>query len=153
MAGSSLSEKAAAAPPANEDVEKDGRSLSVGRAESQPDHVANSRILKHSHDADEALKAFADREGTVFDISEETNRRLLRKIDFNLMPVSTWKRPLVLARLIQLLSGDGQILCVVYGLNYLDKTTLSYASIMGLTLPPSQGGLGLVGDQYNWLGR
>jgi len=47
-------------------------------------------------------------------------------------------------------------MCIVYGLNYLDKTTLSYASIMGLRLPPSDNklasGIGLVGDQYSWLG-
>ncbi len=39
------------------------------------------------------------------------------------------------------------MLCVVYGLNYLDKTTLSYASIMGL-----QKSLHLVSDNYQWLG-
>jgi ACS family allantoate permease-like MFS transporter len=39
------------------------------------------------------------------------------------------------------------MLCVVYGLNYLDKTTLSYASIMGL-----QADIGLKGDNYQWLG-
>lgn len=44
-------------------------------------------ILKHSHDADEAMKAFAGHEGEVIHIDEETNRRLLRKIDWNLMPV------------------------------------------------------------------
>jgi ACS family allantoate permease-like MFS transporter len=38
------------------------------------------------------------------------------------------------------------MLCVVYGLNYLDKTTLSYASIMGL-----QESLGLHGTNYSWL--
>lgn len=46
-------------------------------------------------------------------------------------------------------------MCVVYGLNYLDKTTLSYASIMGLKLPPSENklksGINLTGDQYQWL--
>jgi len=44
----------------------------------------------------------------------------------------------------------------VYGLNYLDKTTLSYASIMGLKLPPSgdklKSGIGITGPQYSWLG-
>jgi hypothetical protein len=45
-----------------------------------------------------------------------------------------------------------QLLCVVYGLNYLDKTTLSYASVLGITLPKEEGGIGLVGHQYNWLG-
>lgn len=39
------------------------------------------------------------------------------------------------------------MLCVVYGLNYLDKTTLSYASIMGL-----QTDIHLKGTNYQWLG-
>jgi ACS family allantoate permease-like MFS transporter len=46
-----------------------------------------------------------------------------------------------------LLILNWQMLCVVYGLNYLDKTTLSYASIMGL-----QADIGLKGDNYQWLG-
>jgi MFS transporter, ACS family, allantoate permease len=50
------------------------------------------------------------------------------------------------------MSYSRQIMCVVYGLNYLDKTTLSYASIMGISEPTAQGGIGLVGTQYNWLG-
>lgn len=37
-------------------------------------------------------------------------------------------------------------MCVVYGLNYLDKTTISYASIMGIKTD-----IGLVGDDYQWL--
>jgi ACS family allantoate permease-like MFS transporter len=38
-------------------------------------------------------------------------------------------------------------MCIVYGLNYLDKTTISYASVMGI-----QKDIGLVGDNYQWLG-
>lgn len=38
-------------------------------------------------------------------------------------------------------------MCIVYGLNYLDKTTISYASVMGI-----QEDIGLVGDNYQWLG-
>ncbi|KXT13971.1 hypothetical protein AC579_4207 [Pseudocercospora musae] len=82
-------------------------------------------VLKHSHDADEALKAFASLSGQVIEIDEATNKRLLRKIDVNLMP----------------------IMCIIYGLQFLDKTTLSYASIMGLKTD-----IGLVGDNYQWLG-
>ncbi|KAK5705481.1 Allantoate permease [Elasticomyces elasticus] len=67
-------------------------------------------ILKHSHDADEAMKAFEGHAGQIIHIDEATNKRLLRRIDWNLIP----------------------IMCVTYGLNYLDKTTLSYASIMGI---------------------
>ena len=85
-----------------------------------PDH-----ILKHSHDADEAMKAFLGHEGQVIELDEATNKRLLRRIDWNLIP----------------------IMCVVYGLNFLDKTSISYASIMGL-----EDGLKLVGDDYEWLG-
>ena len=49
-------------------------------------------VLKHSHDADEALKAFASHEGTVIEIDEATNKRLLRIIDWNLMPVRARQR-------------------------------------------------------------
>lgn len=45
-------------------------------------------ILKHSQDADEAMKAFAGHQGQVIELDEATNKRLLRKIDWNLMPVS-----------------------------------------------------------------
>lgn len=38
-------------------------------------------------------------------------------------------------------------MCIVYMLNFLDKTTLSYASVMGI-----KKDIGLVGDDYQWLG-
>ncbi|KAI9725141.1 MAG: hypothetical protein M1828_003483 [Chrysothrix sp. TS-e1954] len=82
-------------------------------------------LLAHSHDADEAMKAMAENEGLSLEIDEATNKRLLRKIDMTIMP----------------------ILCIVYGLNYLDKTTISYASVMGI-----KKDIGLVGDDYQWLG-
>ena len=47
----------------------------------------DDKILKHSHDADAAMKAFEGYEGQTLELSEETNRRLLRKIDWHLMPV------------------------------------------------------------------
>jgi ACS family allantoate permease-like MFS transporter len=43
--------------------------------------------MEHSHDADEAMKAFADMAGVNLEIDEATNKRLLRKIDFNLLPI------------------------------------------------------------------
>ena len=45
-------------------------------------------IMKHSHDADEALKAFASHQGQVIELSDAENKRLLRRIDWNLIPVS-----------------------------------------------------------------
>lgn len=49
--------------------------------------VDPSVVLKHAIDGDEALKAFANHQGAVIHIDEATNKRLLRKIDMNLMPV------------------------------------------------------------------
>ncbi|RKU48354.1 hypothetical protein DL546_008829 [Coniochaeta pulveracea] len=81
--------------------------------------------LKHANrnDADEALKIFE--EGEVITMTPEDEKKLLRKIDLHLMP----------------------LLCLVYGLNYLDKTTLSYASIMGLKTD-----INLTGGDYSWVG-
>ncbi|KAL2005382.1 hypothetical protein VTN00DRAFT_2593 [Thermoascus crustaceus] len=101
--------------PPTEDVEKD----------SLPRKHADSKILEHSHDADEAMKAFSGIDGEAITIDEATNKRLLKIIDWHLMP----------------------LMCVVYGMNYLDKTTLSYASIMGL-----KPDIGLKGNDYQWLG-
>ncbi|PNS20595.1 hypothetical protein CAC42_322 [Sphaceloma murrayae] len=78
-----------------------------------------------SDDEDEAMKALRAHGGAPIEIDEATNKRLLKIIDWHLMP----------------------IMCLTYGLNYLDKTTISYASIMGL-----QEDLGLRGDNYQWLG-
>ena len=77
-------------------------------------------------DADEALQAVGNN-GSAEEIAidEETRRRLVRKIDLHIMP----------------------IMCIVYGLNYLDKTTLSYASVMGL-----ETDLNLTKSNYQWLG-
>ncbi|KAL9106296.1 MAG: hypothetical protein Q9187_008577 [Circinaria calcarea] len=82
------------------------------------------KVILHANNADEAMKAFAGSEGEVLVLDEATGKRLLRKIDLHLMP----------------------LLCVIYGLNYLDKTTLSYASVMGI-----RKDIGLVNDDYQWL--
>ena len=95
----------------------------VNLEEKRRGSVAAEKILKHSHDADEAMKAFEN--GEIIEIDEATNKRLLKIIDRNLIP----------------------LMCVVYGLNYLDKTTLSYASVMGI-----KKDINLVGDDYQWLG-
>ncbi|KAJ5674981.1 transporter [Penicillium maclennaniae] len=81
-------------------------------------------LEKHAHDADEAMKAFDELQGEAIELDEATNKRLLRIIDWHMMP----------------------IMCCIYGMNYLDKTTLSYASIMGI-----KKDLNLVKDQYQWL--
>ena len=104
---------------------QNGRSVSpppIGSSERKTSADVE-KVIAHSHDADEAMKAFAN--GEIVEIDEATNKRLLRIIDLHMMP----------------------IMCIVYGINYLDKTTISYASIMGL-----KKDLNLVGDDYQWLG-
>ncbi|KAG2731540.1 hypothetical protein G9P44_005127 [Scheffersomyces stipitis] len=59
------------------------------------------------------------------ELDEATDRKLLRKIDFFLMPV----------------------LCTLYCFQFMDKLTNSYASILGLRTD-----LHMVGDMYSWTG-
>lgn len=67
------------------DVEKD---LPAPLADAIKEGRVSDKVLAHSHDADEAMKAFAGHEGEVIHIDEATNKRLLRKIDWNLIPVT-----------------------------------------------------------------
>ena len=46
-----------------------------------------AKILKHANDADDAMKAFEGHDGEILVLDEATNRRLLRKIDLNILPV------------------------------------------------------------------
>ena len=68
--------------------EKDMMSSNMEKQPPSPVEMAHppEKILKHAGDADEAMKAFAGYDGEVLVLDEATNRRLLRKIDLNLMP-------------------------------------------------------------------
>jgi len=81
------------------------------------------KVIAHSHDADEAMSAFTS--GEIIEVDEATSKRLLRIIDWHLMP----------------------IMCLCYGIQFLDKVAISYASIMGL-----ETDLNLKGAEYQWLG-
>jgi len=50
--------------------------------------VIPDKVLKHANDADEAMKAFEGHEGEVLVLDEATNKRLLRIIDWNILPAS-----------------------------------------------------------------
>lgn len=70
------------------DVEKvvsaaDNESVSPGTVQK-----LDEKILKHSHDADAAMKAFEGMDGQAIELTPEKNKALLRKIDWHLMPVS-----------------------------------------------------------------
>ena len=82
--------------------------------------------LVDSGNADEAIQvAWNHQDIGTSAIDEETSQKLLRKIDCHILPM----------------------MCLAYGLNYLDKTTISYASIMGL-----EEELKLTKTNYQWLG-
>ena len=49
--------------------------------------VPPAQGVEHTTDADEAMKAFEGHQGGLLYLDEATNRRLLRKIDRNIMPV------------------------------------------------------------------
>ncbi|KAI3326224.1 major facilitator superfamily transporter allantoate [Xylariaceae sp. AK1471] len=93
------------------------RESHVPEVDNLPKHVINN-------DPDEALRLVNAYAGETILLSAEEQKKLLRKIDFHLMP----------------------FLCIVYGLNYLDKTTLSYASIMGFKTD-----LNIGVSEYNWV--
>lgn len=46
---------------------------------------AAQELIAHSHDADEAMKAFES--GELIELDEATNKRLLRTIDLHLLPL------------------------------------------------------------------
>lgn len=50
--------------------------------------VIPDKVLQHANDADEAMKAFEGHEGEVLVLDEATNKRLLRIIDWNILPAS-----------------------------------------------------------------
>lgn len=55
------------------------------------EEIEKGKLFKHDIDADEALKAVTGADGNIH-IDEETNKRLLRKIDLNLMPVCVLRK-------------------------------------------------------------
>ncbi|TCD62052.1 hypothetical protein EIP91_007528 [Steccherinum ochraceum] len=109
-------------------------SVSSDGAEKKADieHAENAPSLNDqpvagpssSKGKDAALEILVDA-STPVQISPEQDRRVLRKIDLWLMP----------------------IICMVYFLQQLDKSSLSYASVFDIA-----GETHLVGSQYSWLG-
>ena len=67
-------------PSTPPDMEKAPRLDSIGHPQEA--------IIKHANDADEAMKAFEGYEGEILVLDEATSKKLLRKIDWHLMPVS-----------------------------------------------------------------
>jgi hypothetical protein len=82
-----------------------------------------TRGVKLAH-FDEALEILASTQGVRY-VTEDENARILKKIDWHIMPV----------------------IVVIYFLQLLDKQTLAFSSVFGLSIDT-----GLVGDKYSLLG-
>ena len=76
------------------------------------------------HGADAALQLLKTTGGLRQPVDPEASKRLLRKIDLHIMP----------------------LICIVYFLQYIDKTAISYASVTGII-----ESTGLHGNQFNWV--
>ncbi|KAJ9155758.1 Major facilitator superfamily transporter allantoate [Pleurostoma richardsiae] len=74
--------------------------------------------------ADAALELLEETGGLSQPVDPARNARLLRKIDIHVMP----------------------LICLVYFLQYIDKTSISYASVTGIA-----ASTGLKGDDFNWV--
>lgn len=70
------------------DMEKETMTMDDSAPQSGLKKKINETLVKHSHDADAAMKAFEGMEGQVLELTEEKSKALLRKIDWHLMPVS-----------------------------------------------------------------
>lgn len=79
----------------------------------------------HPVDVDEAMKLALELEGKNIVLDEKRDRQLLRKIDFYILP----------------------LICFLYACQFMDKTTSSYAAVMGL-----KKDLDMKGDMYSWSG-
>ncbi|GFZ46001.1 hypothetical protein JCM24511_03735 [Saitozyma sp. JCM 24511] len=108
------------------DVEGDSKETQVVRTGSAGIGFRLSGLW-HRHDLNDFHQEAIDRYGRDGDISEEMETRVKRKIDLIVLPC----------------------LGICYAFYYIDKTTLSYAAIFGISDP--QIGLGLHGTQYSWL--
>jgi hypothetical protein len=91
-----------------------------------PDHGTDveSITAASSRDLDETYEIYKQQQQDVGDIDPAEARRVLRKIDLHLLP---------------LLMGS-------YMLQYLDKSSINFASVYGL-----QKGTNLHGQDYSWL--
>ena len=74
--------------------------------------------------ADAALQLLTETGGLSRPLDPESNNRLVRRIDFHIMP----------------------LICIVYFLQYIDKTAISYASVTGILQST-----GLEKNQFNWV--
>jgi ACS family allantoate permease-like MFS transporter len=91
---------------------------------SRSESISNGKIDIDFDDpnVDPALKATG---GTVIEITAEASARVLKKIDRHMLP----------------------LLCWIYMIQFADKSSLNYSSLMGIKTDDN-----LSGAQYSWVG-
>jgi hypothetical protein len=105
------------------DKERDDAEVSPAKGPEGSGIGSNDEITsKSSKDLDETYEFYKQQDAQDVDPNEE--RRVLRKIDWHILP---------------LLMGT-------YMLQYLDKSSINFASVYGL-----QDGTNLHGQDYSWL--
>ncbi|KAI8195238.1 putative transporter [Colletotrichum sp. SAR 10_65] len=95
--------------------------LPVKRDNEAPDIDVGQVKLMDDRDVDPALKLTG---GVVIEFTPEEERQTLRKIDMNMLPLMCW----------------------VYMIQFADKTTLNYASLMGIREDTN-----LKGNEFSWI--
>lgn len=104
-------------------MDVDDKSVGNVPGRSQRDTAAEEITVASSKDLDETYEIYKQ-QGDDTDLDPEEARRVLRKIDWHILP---------------LLMGS-------YMLQYLDKSSINFASVYGL-----QKGTNLHGQDYSWL--
>ncbi|KAF7999337.1 hypothetical protein HF325_006013 [Metschnikowia pulcherrima] len=111
------------------DSEKNGSEFAIKQILSQENGITTfvsphtGKPVVIDGDVDEAI-AYAEID-EAFEVDPEEDKKLLRKIDFYLLP----------------------LICLTYCVQFMDKQTISYGSVLGLRTD-----LKMVGDQYSWAG-
>ncbi|KPM35416.1 hypothetical protein AK830_g11164 [Neonectria ditissima] len=108
--------------PAPEPTKEKAPSLSTSEAvDAKP---VNRPKIEPKANADIALQLLTETGGLTTPLDPERSRRLIRRIDTHIMP----------------------LICIVYFLQYIDKTAISYASVTGIIQST-----GLKGNEFNWV--
>ncbi|KAF2011400.1 MFS transporter [Aaosphaeria arxii CBS 175.79] len=108
-------------PPADADYSAEPTKDPI-TTETSAAHEIKADNAKSGGDA--ALNLLKESGGVHRVVDSETNKRLLRRIDLHIMP----------------------LICIVYFLQYIDKTAISYASVTGILESTH-----LHGNQFNWV--
>lgn len=105
-----------------------------------PPTSSKFKFSSKSKDGDVALALFSDPDDLYEPFSEEEEQKLIRKIDFLILPLIAVNYGMPSAQ------TSRSAILTTSAFFYIDKTTLSYAAIFGI-----REDLNLVGSQYSWL--